>query len=154
MKITLIRIYSNSVYTFGMLYINGIFECYTLEDEKRAIKVYAETRIPAGRYIISLHESSRFIAKYKKTFNGHQGMLLLNNVVGFSGILIHIGNTDVDTAGCILVGRSHEIGKNMIGSSAVAYNSFYFKVLDAIRSGETITIHVQDESFMQQMLLK
>jgi hypothetical protein len=32
----------------------------------------------------------------------------LENVPGFAGILIHAGNTEKDTAGCILVGQEHE----------------------------------------------
>ena len=152
MKITIVRIYSNSVYTFGMLCINGVFECYTLEDEHRTVKVYSETRIPAGSYKVSLHNGSRFTARYKKMFPDHAGMLLLNNVPGFSGILIHIGNTDKDTAGCILLGKSHELGKNMVGFSKIAYKSFYFKVLAAIRSGSVVTVRVEDEKFMNKML--
>jgi len=152
MKITLIRVYSNSIYTFGMLFINGIFECFTLEDEERTVKVFAETRIPAGSYKISLHNGSRLTASYKKMFPDHAGMLLLNNVVGFSGILIHIGNTDKDTAGCILVGKSHGIGKNMVSLSKVAYESLYFKVLSAIRSGLSVNMRIEDERFLVQML--
>jgi hypothetical protein len=151
-KITIVRIYSNSIYTFGLLFINGVFECYTLEDEQRSVKVYSETRIPAGSFKVSLHNGSRFTARYKKMFPDHAGMLLLNNVAGFSGILIHIGNTDKDTAGCILLGKSHEVGKNMVAFSKIAYESFYFKVLAAIRSGLVVTVRVEDERFMNQML--
>lgn len=152
MEITLVRIYSNSIYTFGLLFINGVFECYTLEDEQRSVKVYAETRIPAGTYKISLYNGSKFTASYKKKFSDHAGMLLLNNVAGFSGILIHIGNTDKDTAGCILLGKSHEVGKNMVSLSTLAYKSFYFKVLAAVRSGLSVSIRVEDEKFINQML--
>ena len=36
--------------TNGMLFIDGMFECYTLEDQYQAVKVMHETCIPEGTY--------------------------------------------------------------------------------------------------------
>jgi hypothetical protein len=66
-------------------------------------------------------------------------------VPNFEGVFIHIGNTDDDTAGCILLGLSHSVGSNLIGSSTKAYSEAYPLIADAIASGENVTISVVDE---------
>lgn len=78
--------------------------CWTCEDEIReqpgvpvdVWKVAARTAIPAGRYRVTIRHSHRF----------QRPMPYIENVPGFSGILIHPGNTAADTAGCLLVGRT------------------------------------------------
>lgn len=82
--------------TIGRLYIDGKWFCYTLEDTVRppGQLVLGETAIPAGRYELAWWDSPRFKRR----------LPILKDVPGRSYILIHAGNTDVDTAGCILVG--------------------------------------------------
>lgn len=80
--------------TFGKLHIDGEYECETLEDTVREVKVPGETAIPAGRYRITLENSHRF----------GPNTLTINNVPGFTSIRIHGGNTEDDTKGCVLVG--------------------------------------------------
>ena len=84
------------------------FLCYCLEDERREVKVMHETAIPVGVYEILYHKSSRFKARYAAKYEWHRDgwMLHLQNVPGFEGILIHPGNTDDDTSGCLLPGTS------------------------------------------------
>jgi hypothetical protein len=74
---------------------NG-FECFTLEDEKKAdgVKIYGETCIPPGTYNYEVTFSPKFKRK----------MILIKDVLGFRGIRIHGGNTSKDTLGCPLVG--------------------------------------------------
>lgn len=133
MRITVIRYASAPESTLGLLFINGQFECYTLEDEYRTEKKYAETRIPAGLYHIKLRKVGGFHARYKRKFpKFHVGMLEIMDVPGFKYVLIHIGNKDDDTAGCLLVGDStnnNQIADGFIGSSRQAYKRFYQKVL-------------------------
>jgi hypothetical protein len=95
--------------TIGELFINGKFECFTLEDTVRQIKIATKTAIPQGRYQIIINFSNRF----------QKPMPLLVEVPGFEGIRIHAGNTAADTEGCLLVGQN--MGQNSVGNSRAAF---------------------------------
>ena len=121
------------------------FLAYTLEDEQRDKKVYGETRIPNGTYKLGLRKEGGYHQKYSKRFpNIHIGMLHVLDVPNFEYILIHCGNTDEHTAGCLLVGDSQEnnqITKNgFIGKSTQAYKRIYSRIAKAIECGEEVTI--------------
>ena len=113
MKLKVLRFSSQEDSTSGLLFLEGKkgleFLCYTLEDERRVLKVKGETRIPAGTYQISLRKEGGHHEKYKKKYGKmHKGMLHVIDVPNFKWILIHTGNTDEHTAGCLLVGDSQE----------------------------------------------
>lgn len=124
--------------TEGKLFINGTFECYTLEDFDRRLedggeKVYAGTAIPRGTYTIVLSMSPRF----KKV------LPLLEDVPGFTGIRIHTGNKSADTEGCILVGSVNTSNTDdWIGGSVAAMKPLMSKLEDATKRGEEITIEI------------
>ncbi len=118
MELTLRRKFKGPSYTIGDLSINGKFFCNTIEDTVRDLpstcpetprgrsctckeKVYAKTAIPAGKYKITFQYSPRFKRR----------MPYLHDVPHFLGILIHSGNTEADSAGCIIVGESTVKGK-------------------------------------------
>ena len=107
MKLKVIRYHSTEDYTLGMLLnvSKGVeFLAYTLEDEHRDVKVKGETRIPAGRYQVTLRTEGGFHSKYSEKYKEmHKGMLWLRDVPGFEYILIHTGNTDEHTAGCLFI---------------------------------------------------
>ncbi len=147
LELVLYRKESNSQETAGELYLNGKLLCKTLEDEKRAVKVWGETRIPAGKYEIILRTFGGHHESYKKRFAFHKGMLWLQNVPGFKDILIHIGNTDKDTAGCILVGNrlSKQDGRISLLQSTDAYTTNYPIIANAIGRGEKVYITIKDE---------
>jgi hypothetical protein len=75
-------------------------------------------------------------------------MLELQDVPNFTYILIHTGNTDEHTAGCLLVGETQQDldkGKDgFVGGSGDAYKKFYPKVRDALNAGEKVTIRYSD----------
>ena len=48
MKLTVVRTQFGTDATNGILLIDGIFECFTLEDQYQAVKVMHETCIPEG----------------------------------------------------------------------------------------------------------
>ena len=72
-----------------------------------------------------------------------KGMLWVRDVPGFEWILIHTGNTDEHTAGCLLVGNSSDL-KGFIGSSVNAYKRIYPPIAKAIENGEEVTIEYID----------
>jgi hypothetical protein len=142
MDLKVFRYNSRPTHTDGLLFINKKFECYTLEDEFREVKVKGETRIPDGTYKVELRTEGGFHQKYLKKYGAdfHKGMLWVKNVPGFEYILIHVGNDDSDTAGCLLVGSTSDKDKSFIGASGNAYKSLYPKVLKALLQNEEVTI--------------
>ncbi len=121
------------------------FVCYTIEDEARDEKISGETRIPSGSYNIIFRTEGGFHNRYLKKFGEefHKGMLWLQDVPGFEYILIHCGNTDDDTAGCLLLGDSSSQNINMdgfIGNSVAAYKRVYPLLANHLISGGDINI--------------
>ena len=154
MKLEVIRFNKGEDSTNGILFDvtnERKFLCYTLEDESRKQKVYGETCIPEGKYRINFRAEGGYHAKYSKRFADiHMGMLEVCDVPNFKYILIHCGNTDEDTAGCLLVGDTQEnnnIKKNgFIGRSTAAYTRIYPDIADALSKGEDVTIEYRDFS--------
>ena len=145
MKLQVVRTQFGKDATNGLLFIDGIFECYTLEDQYQSVKVMHETCIPEGTYDIKFRKTGGFHAKYSARYkNAHYGMLHLQDVPGFTYILIHTGNTDEHTSGCLIVGETQQdldINFNgMVGSSAVAYKKMYSKVANQLLQGKEVTI--------------
>ena len=143
MKLRVVRYLSSDDFTLGMLLdeTNGKhFLCYTLEDEHREKKVMHETRIPAGTYNITLRTVGGFHGRYTNKYGDmHKGMLWVRDVPGFEYILIHTGNTDEHTSGCLIVGNSSD-RKGFIGSSVSAYKRIYPAIAEALERGEEVTI--------------
>ncbi|QDP67379.1 MAG: hypothetical protein Unbinned6224contig1003_3 [Prokaryotic dsDNA virus sp.] len=149
MKLKLVRISSQADSTNGVLYIDDKFACFTLEDEQREIKVQGETAIPLGIYQIEFRNVGGFHSKYAKRFSDiHEGMLELQNVPNFQYILIHCGNTDEHTAGCILLGDSQEnnvlLKDGFIGKSTQAYKRVYPRIAKALKNNEKVEIEIVD----------
>lgn len=146
MKINLKRYSDNGESTLGLLFIDCKFVCYTIEDEARNKKVYGETRIPEGVYKLGIRDvggfHNRYLNKFGKDF--HKGMIQIMQVPDFEYILLHIGNDDDDTAGCILVGDSannNTIADGFISSSTNAYKRIYPEIIKAVQEGDVyITI--------------
>lgn len=153
MKLTLNRIYRGPSYTIGKLYINNEYFCDTLEDTDRGltdkmtlteilkIKKPSETAIPSGTYNITLDiVSPRFSTKafYQQICNGKLPRLL--DVKGFDGVLIHSGNTEKDSSGCILVGQNKVKGK--VINSQETFKKLYKILKDYWDKDKSITINI------------
>ena len=135
MKLTLERFSTGPDSTLGLLFLDGAFQCFVCEDESRKVKVPGKTRIPAGEYHIGVRIEGGFHAKYSQRFpDWHKGMLELLDVPGFQWVLIHVGNTHEDTAGCLLVGagaQAYPEGGGHVLASVAGYKALYAKVSDA-----------------------
>jgi len=135
MELKLIRKEFTDRSTIGELYVNGKFECFTVEDKDRKLesggkKEYAVTAIPRGTYQVVNSFSNRF-QKYLPE---------LINVPQFTGVRIHPGIKAEDSEGCILVGTTK--AKDFIGNSRVAFASLFSKI-KAVEKKEKITLIIQ-----------
>jgi hypothetical protein len=129
-------------YTIGKMYIDGDYFCDTLEDRVRDIdkngkfdngevKVAGETAIPYGRYQVVVTMSPKFKRELPR----------LLNVPNFEGILIHRGNTDKDSAGCLLLGENKVKGKVI---NSTPYEQKLVSILkDVQNKGEEIWITIE-----------
>jgi len=144
MKIEVVRVEFGEESTLSKVYVDGEYVCYGLEDQVRTgPKVRGETAIPYGTYRVTLRTEGGYHQKYTKRFPSmHKGMLWIRDVPGFEWILIHVGNSDDDTAGCLLVGTSavQRKGEYYLGNSVGAYQTLYGKVAPALLRGEAVTI--------------
>lgn len=142
MMISVVRQVITDKSTIGQLTCNTT-QCFTLEDPLRKVKVWGDTCIPAGQYVLKLRTEGGVNAKYIARFGDwHKGMLWLQDIPNFEDVYIHIGNTPADTEGCILVGASG--GTDFIGQSEVAYREIYPSIAAAILSGEEVFVDVSD----------
>ena len=149
MKLEVLRISSQADSTSGILFdtTNGkrTFMCYTIEDEQRDVKVWGETRIPAGTYKLKLRTEGGFHSRYTGKYGDwHKGMIWVQDVPGFEFILWHTGNTDESTAGCLILGQTQESNlikpDGWVGSSVSAYKFVYPRVSEAILSGQDVEV--------------
>lgn len=126
--------------TPGVLYVDGVKECMTLEDQVREVKgrpvaewkVPKETAIPAGKYRVAMTMSARF----------KRVMIQLLNVPGFEGVRIHSGTDEHDTEGCILVGDTFLDGRLSGGKLRGVLTRLEAKVEAALDAREEVWIEV------------
>ena len=145
MKLQVVRTQFGTDATNGILLVDNVFEAYTLEDQYQAVKVMHETCIPEGTYNIKFRTVGGFHTKYKERYgNSHKGMLHLQDVPNFTYILIHAGNTDESTSGCLIVGETQQdldlSDDGFIGHSGKAYLKLYNKVAKELLLGKEVSI--------------
>lgn len=141
-------------YTIGEMFVDDVYFCDTLEDKDRGLKqgddlsvilgkkVPGETAIPAGTYSIAMDVlSPKYSADpwYMELCGGMVPRLL--DVPGFDGVLIHVGNTALHSAGCILVGKNTDKGR--LTESKATFAELYRRMKAAHDRGEVITITIE-----------
>jgi len=142
MKILLMREPSQNGCTIGSLYVEGEFQCYTLEDVIREVqgvpveqwKIKGETAIPEGDYPVEITQSVRF----------GKPLPIILNVKGFTGVRIHTGNVAANTEGCILVGNKVATDKRSILNSKDAFVPLYAKIQEALDDGDNVWLTINN----------
>ena len=121
--------------SIGLVIVDGLHFCFSLEDAARAdgVKLPGITAIPAGEYDLTIDQSKRF----------NRLMPHILDVPRFEGIRIHAGNRPEDTEGCIILG--YEKGEDCVWSSLKAFNDFFGKLNEAIQRGEKCRIAITNE---------
>ena len=130
--------------TLGEWRIDGQFFCYTLEDIVREIpgvpvaqwKIMHETAIPRGRYRLSLVASPKF----------GPDSILVNDVPGYTGILVHSGLNEDHTSGCILVGDRIDRTTGTIsgGKNRGVLLELKRRIKRALTQGEAVWLTIDD----------
>lgn len=151
MELVLNRILKTNDYTIGEFSVDGKYLCDTIEDAVRPLpescpntpkgiackckeKVYGKTAVPAGTYKVKLGYSNRFRRILPQVLD----------VPHFLGILIHTGNSNKDTEGCIVVGTWDGKTENWVSNSRVAFNKLMPLLRDATDNKEEITLTINN----------
>ncbi len=142
MPTKIIRIQQKGQSTLSHLYVDGIFQCYLLEDAIRFTKIKGETAIFAGAWTMRLNTEGGMNEEYKKRFPTlHKGMVeILTEQHNFT--YIHIGNFIRHTEGCPLAGATYNIDEKdkknfMVSESEKAYRFIYPLLVSLIEKGDT-----------------
>lgn len=144
MKILHERFTHDDEASLSLLWVDGVFQAFAVEDTFREVKVPGKTRIPEGHYKVTLRDEGGMTLRYRRLFPDlHKGMLWIRDVPNFEWIYYHIGNTHEHTEGCPLVTTSADKDTGFGGGSTKAYEDFYARVVDAAAAGDLFT-HIID----------
>lgn len=110
-----------------------LYKCFSLEEDKEGLESGKDLRVPPGDYNLKRYVDSSFNTKGRKEVGGVKVLNdddsiinICNDDVPFERhILIHWGNTDKDTLGCILLGLSKSEDNTSVGRSRLACKRFY-----------------------------
>lgn len=133
MKVTINRRYTGKTCVIGKFKVLDdeekiLFECFSLEEDKEGLESGKDLRIPEGNYNLKRHSPSRFENTLREiTGKNDDTMINVYNdeVPASRAILIHWGNTDKDTQGCILLGLTKDNNNESVGQSRQACKEFY-----------------------------
>lgn len=133
MKIKIIRRYTGTNCVIGKFKVfdeneKELLSCFSLERKEEGLESGKNLRIPAGVYKLRRHSPSRFENTLRSiTKRADDTMINVYNdeVPASRAILIHWGNTDRDTQGCILLGQTKDNNNESVGQSRQACKDFY-----------------------------
>ncbi len=153
--LTVLRYSDDGATTVGLLYLNGFFYCYTLEDAHRDVKIMGETRIPAGKYEIDFNRAdTNLTLKYRNAnpewFKYH---LEIKKIPGFQGVYIHNGGTHKDTDGCLLVSDSLSVSEanKSLTNSKNTFKRLYIYIKEELDKGTKVRLIMRDEAWFAKL---
>ena len=141
--------------TIGEVYVNGAYQCYSLEDVVRPAgqKVKGKTAIPAGIYRVVLDFSPKFSPKRFAYLDQYHPQRLKQKgwrtaqevpiphilaVRDFDQVRMHWGNDELDTEGCVLMGSSKDLNAQTVGDSRDAFE----KLMDHLELAQQNNYHI------------
>jgi hypothetical protein len=109
-KLTLIRVEKSEQGLIGVLLVDGVVECFTLQpdpDDKHF-------SIPVGNYLCKRFHGKKWQDTFEIVVKGH------------TALLFHSGNVEENTEGCVLLGESvgYLGGKRAVLVSGKAFFDF------------------------------
>lgn len=143
--------------TLGLLYVDGRFFAYTLEDTHRDEKISGNTRIPEGRYPLSFNPNlTELTQRYRNRFPWFEYHIEIQNIPNYDLVYIHIGNTHQDTRGCILLadGVNAASAEKMVTHSQKAYERFYQSIYPRVHSNSPLSIRILNEDWIKKANIK
>ncbi|MEP5234766.1 MAG: DUF5675 family protein [Cyclobacteriaceae bacterium] len=150
-ELTVLRYFHDKDTTLGLLYINGAFFCYTLEDTFNQPKVPGQTRIWSGEYFVDFRREETELTKtYKSRYpEWFQYHLWVKDVPEFSAIYIHSGGDNTDTEGCILVSDSLSVkaDSQFFTNSRNTFKRLYLYLMAELDNNKKIKISIHDEAW-------
>lgn len=153
--LTVLRYSDDGTTTVGLLYLNGFFYCYTLEDAHRDVKIAGGTRIPSGKYEIDFNRAdTELTLKYRNAspdwFTYH---IEIKNIPGFQGVYIHNGGTHQDTEGCLLVSDNLSVSDaaKSLTNSKNTFKRLYTYLKTEMEKGTKVRIIVRDEAWFAKL---
>lgn len=141
MKLRLQRRWLFEQETIGELWVDGAPECFTLEPKRRpdGVKIPDQTAVPAGDYPVVMQFSPRF----------QRTLPHILDISGFQGIEIHIGNSAVDTHGCVLLGQGVLFKARRIIQSQMAFAAVFALISAAVQRNEPVRIEIRDAVLLE-----
>lgn len=147
----------NKDWTISKILVQDKLDGYAVEDEIRETnKVHGETAISYGTYLLGYRQSPKFSSSYlwsdstnmlilpkdkanypKITDWKNHDLIWIKDVPEFQYILLHWGNTDDDTEGCLIVGKylGAVNGQEGVVQSRVYYKDLYQRIYPLIKKG-------------------
>lgn len=145
-------------YTIGHLYVmqgdKKVYVCDTIEDTVRdvnkngrfdppnEVKIKSLTAIPYGTYEVGWSQSPKFgVSKFLEAARYNHCMPWVRNVPHFEGILMHCGESEKSSSGCLIVGYNKVVGR-VVDSRKAFYHLMDNYLWPARKRGQKIYITI------------